>query len=106
MIKQRYTASAPIILLSCFFVKEQGIESLHTLLEEEFRRPVSFKGIPLHADIRVGYADVSKPRQEPGQYLREAETALRAASERTHPWVVFGPELDSTSCQRKPGTAR
>lgn len=75
-------------------VEKKNVEGVRNQLEEEFRRPFSFKGISLHADIRVGYADLSKPRQEPSQYLQEAEAALKEACERAHTWAVFSPELD------------
>jgi EAL domain-containing protein (putative c-di-GMP-specific phosphodiesterase class I)/GGDEF domain-containing protein len=70
-------------------------------LTEAAERPFVFESIHIHADIRIGYAELSKFEDEPERYLRRAEVALRTAAEQARSWVRFTPELDNSNIKKK-----
>lgn len=77
--------------------KNQKNERLLDELTKECRQPFAFRDIALHGDVRIGYAELSNFEDAPEHYLRQAEVALRAASEKSQSWMLFTPELDTAT---------
>lgn len=63
-------------------------------LTEISKQPFHLGDISLHGDVRIGYAELSNLEDDPENYLRKAEIALRTASEKSQSWVFFTPELE------------
>jgi diguanylate cyclase (GGDEF)-like protein len=59
------------------------------------KHPFAIGDVSIHGDIRIGYAPLMNRQEEPENYLRKAEIALRTASEQSQNWVFFTPELES-----------
>lgn len=76
-------------------------ESLLDKLTEVTEQPFIFENIPIHGDIRIGYAELSTLEEDPELYLRRAEVALRTAAEQARSWVRFTPELDNSGAKKK-----
>jgi EAL domain-containing protein (putative c-di-GMP-specific phosphodiesterase class I)/GGDEF domain-containing protein len=76
-------------------------EALLDELTEATKQPFIFENIPIHGDIRIGYAELSTLEDEPERYLRRAEVALRTAVEQARSWVRFIPELDNSGAKKK-----
>ncbi len=78
---------------------ENSIEKRLTPLSDAFSQPFRFDSLTIHADISTGYTTLASGDEAPATWLRQAEIAVRRASERSQRWARFSPELDMTHNQ-------
>lgn len=74
---------------------EQEQDALLDRLVDAFRTPFSINGIPIHIDVRIGYAICSRDMDGPEDCLRKAEEALAVAIERVQDKVAYKPVFRS-----------
>ncbi|UTW13638.1 putative bifunctional diguanylate cyclase/phosphodiesterase [Marinobacterium rhizophilum] len=94
-----YRVNAHQLAVTLTSASNCGIEKRLTQLSDAFSRPFRFDTLSIHADITAGYTTLPGPNEDPETCLRQAETALRRAAERSQRWVRFTPELDAASNQ-------
>jgi len=75
--------------------EDDANEALLDKLSEISKYPFAVGDISIHGDVRIGYAELSNLEDGSDNYLRKAEIALIAASEKSQKWVLFTPELES-----------
>ncbi|PKO92237.1 MAG: GGDEF domain-containing protein [Betaproteobacteria bacterium HGW-Betaproteobacteria-1] len=76
-------------------IDEQEQDALLDRLVDAFRTPFSINGIPIHIDVRMGYAICSRDMDSPEDCLRKAEEALAVAVERVQDKVAYKPVFRS-----------
>ncbi len=58
---------------------------------------VSYDGILIHPDTRMGFVEISRAGGAPGALLQQAEAALNAAREKERDFAAYGPEIIAAS---------
>src|SRR5690606_12679465 len=76
-------------------VDEQEQDALLDQLVDAFHAPFPINGIPIHIDVRMGYAICSRDMDKPEDCLRKAEEALAVAVERVQDKVPYKPAFHS-----------
>ncbi|WP_020679745.1 putative bifunctional diguanylate cyclase/phosphodiesterase [Marinobacterium rhizophilum] len=94
-----YRINAHQLAITLTAISERGIEKRLTQLSDTFSLPFRFDTLSIHGDISTGYTPLANRDDKPETCLRQAEIALRRASERSQRWVRFTPELDAADNQ-------
>lgn len=68
-------------------------------LVEASKEPILFNEIPIHIDMRMGFAGFSRIEDAPEAYLRRAEAALNEAYEREQDRIAYQPEMTTVADQ-------
>ncbi len=62
-------------------------------LQKAAMEAVSYKGILIHPDARMGAVEISRAGEPPGALLQQAEAALNVAREKELDFAAYGPEI-------------
>jgi EAL domain-containing protein (putative c-di-GMP-specific phosphodiesterase class I)/GGDEF domain-containing protein len=87
-----YHAESTIIALLIRCNQHQG-EELQKILFDTSRQAITYKGVPLHVDTRMGTVQMSEKSRPPEEYLKQAEVALATARQKGKDSAVYQPDL-------------